>query len=197
MSELRNSAVKMRGNPLTLVGPEIKVGDTAPDFTVQKSLTEKLTLEDLNDKVKIFNVVLSIDTPVCDKQTRKFNEEAASLGDDVEIVTFSVDLPFALSRYCGAAGIDKVKAVSDYKELSFGNAYGVLIDEFKILARAIFVVDKDNIIKYVEYVEEVTEEPNYDSALEAAKNLIWDFWMFKYGHRWCNIEITKKGKKDR
>ncbi len=172
MSELRNSTVKMRGNPLTLVGPEIKVGDPAPDFTVQKSLTEKLTLEDLNDKVKIFNVVLSIDTPVCDKQTRKFNEEAASLGDDVEIVTFSVDLPFALSRYCGAAGIDKVKAVSDYKELSFGNAYGVLIDEFKLLARAIFVVDKDNIIKYVEYVEEVTEEPNYDSALEAAKNLI-------------------------
>lgn len=172
MSELRNSTVKMRGNPLTLVGPEIKVGDPAPDFTVQKSLTEKLTLEDLNDKVKIFNVVLSIDTPVCDKQTRKFNEEAASLGDEVEIVTFSVDLPFALSRYCGAAGIDKVKAVSDYKELSFGNAYGVLIDEFKLLTRAIFVVDKDNIIKYVEYVEEVTEEPNYDSALEAAKNLI-------------------------
>ena len=197
MSELRNSAVKMRGNPLTLVGPEIKVGDTAPDFTVQKSLTEKLTLEDLNDKVKIFNVVLSIDTPVCDKQTRKFNEEAASLGDDVEIVTFSADLPFALSRYCGAAGIDKIKAVYDYKELSFGNAYGVLIDEFKLLTRAIFVVDKDNIIKYVEYVEEVTEEPNYENALEAAKNLIWDFWMFKYGHRWCNIEITKKGKKDR
>jgi len=171
MSELRNSAVKMRGNPLTLVGPEIKVGDTAPDFTVQKSLTEKLTLEDLNDKVKIFNVVLSIDTPVCDKQTRKFNEEAASLGDDVEIVTFSADLPFALSRYCGAAGIDKIKAVSDYKELSFGNAYGVLIDEFKLLTRAIFVVDKDNIIKYVEYVEEVTEEPNYDSALEVVRSL--------------------------
>ena len=171
MSELRNSAVKMRGNPLTLVGPEIKVGDTAPDFTVQKSLTEKLTLKDLNDKVKIFNVVLSIDTPVCDKQTRKFNEEAANLGDDVEIVTFSVDLPFALSRYCGAARIDKIKTVSDYKELSFGNAYGVLIDEFKLLTRAIFVVDKDNIIKYVEYVEEVTEEPNYDSALEVVRSL--------------------------
>jgi len=197
MSELRNSTVKMRGNPLTLVGPEIKVGDTAPDFTVQKSLTEKLTLGDLTNKVKIFNVVLSIDTPVCDKQTRKFNEEAASLGDDVEIVTFSVDLPFALSRYCGAAGIDKIKAVSDYKELSFGNAYGVLIDEFKLLSRAIFVIDKDNVVKYVEYVKEVTEEPNYDSALEAAKNLIWDFWMLKYGHRWCNIKITKKGKKDR
>lgn len=172
MSELRKNAVKLRGNPLTLVGPEIKVGDNAPDFTVNKSLTEKLTLEDLNDKVKIFNVVLSIDTPVCDKQTRKFNEEAASLGEDVEIVTFSVDLPFALSRYCGAAGIDKVKAVSDYKDLSFAPAYGVLIDEFRLLARAIFVVDKDNVVKYVEYVSEVSEEPNYENALAAVNSLL-------------------------
>ena len=172
MSEVRKNVVTLRGNPITLVGPELKAGDKAPDFTLLESLDKSLTLEDLKDKVKIFNVILSVDTPVCDKQTRKFNEEAAGLGDEVEIVTISVDLPFAISRYCGAAGIDKIKAASDYKDLSFGPAYGVLIEEFKLLSRAIFVVDKDNVVQYVEYVSEIGEEPNYDSALEAVKSLI-------------------------
>ena len=172
MSEIRKNVVTLRGNPLTLVGPEIKAGDNAPDFTVNKNLNETMSLGDLGDSVKIFNVVLSLDTPVCDKQTRKFNEEAANLGDGVSIVTVSADLPFAQSRYCGAAGIDKVQTVSDYKGLTFAEAYGVLIDEFKLTCRAIFVVDKDNVVKYSEYVSEVSEEPDYDGALEVVKSLI-------------------------
>ncbi len=171
MSEKRSNAVKFKGNPITLVGPEIKPGDKAPDFTIQKGFNSPLTLADLGDKVKVFNVVLSVDTPVCDKQTRKFNEDAAELGDDVAIVTVSVDLPFALNRYCGAAGIDKVQTASDFKDHSFGNAYGVLIDEFGVLCRAVFVVDKDNTVKYVEYVDEVTSEPDFDGALNAIKSL--------------------------
>ncbi len=172
MSEIRKNAITLRGNAVSLVGPELKVGDNAPEFTVYEALDKPLTLSDLGDKIKIFNVIISVDTPVCDKQTRKFNEEAAELGDGVEIVTVSVDLPFALSRYCGAAGIDKIKSASDYKDLSFGPAYGVLIDEFKLLCRAIFVLDSNNVVKYVEYVSEVSEEPDYDSALEVAKSLI-------------------------
>ncbi|NIT13966.1 MAG: thiol peroxidase [Candidatus Dadabacteria bacterium] len=172
MSEIRKNAVTLRGNPLTLVGPELKAGDKAPDFSVNKNLNETLSLEDLGDGIKIFNVIISVDTPVCDKQTRKFNEEAANLGDGVEIVTFSADLPFALNRYCGAAGIDKVITVSDYKNHSFAEAYGVLIDEFKLLSRAIFVVDKDNVIRHAEYVSEVSEEPDYEIALEAVNSLL-------------------------
>ena len=120
----------------------------------------------MEGKVKVFNVIISVDTPVCDVQTKKFNEEAAKLGDDVEILTLSMDLPFALGRYCA---VDKVKTASDYKDASFGEAYGVLIKEHKLLARAIFVVDKDNIVRHVEYVPEVATEPNYDPAIAAVK----------------------------
>ncbi|MGB2693443.1 MAG: thiol peroxidase, partial [Thermodesulfobacteriota bacterium] len=126
-------------------------------------------LADLEGKVKVFNVIISVDTPVCDVQTKRFNQEAANLGDDVEILTLSMDLPFALGRYCAAEGIDKVQTASDYKDASFGEAYGVLIKEHRLLARALFVVDKDDIVRYAEYVPEVATEPNYDPAIAAVK----------------------------
>ncbi|HWP93268.1 MAG TPA: thiol peroxidase [Thermodesulfobacteriota bacterium] len=171
MAEERPGAVTMRGNPVTLIGPEIKVGDKAPKFTALKALGSPITLDDLKDKIKVFNVVVSVDTPVCDAQCRRFNEEAFKLPDDVEIYTVSMDLPFAQSRYCGAAGIDKVKNLSDYRDASFGEAYGVLIKEHRLLTRAIFVVDKNNTVQHAEYVKEVTEHPNYDAALAAVKKL--------------------------
>ncbi len=169
MAEERPNVVKMKGNPVTLLGHEIKVGEKAPDFTSLAGLGAPVGLKDLNDKVKVFNVIVSVDTPVCDVQTKRFNQEAAGLGDDVEIVTISMDLPFALKRYCAAEGIDKVRTLSDYQDASFGEAYGVLIKENRLLARAIFVVDKDNTVKYVEYVDDITHEPDYDSALSAVK----------------------------
>lgn len=169
MAEERQNVVTMKGNPVTLVGPEIKVGDKAPDFSALAGLGAPVELKDLKDKVKVFNVIVSVDTPVCDVQTKRFNQEAAGLGDDVEIVTISMDLPFALKRYCAAEGIDKVKTLSDYQDASFGEAYGVLIKENRLLARSIFVVDKDNTVKHVEYVDDITHEPDYEAALSAVK----------------------------
>lgn len=169
MSEERSNVVKMKGNPVTLVGHEVKVGEKAPDFAALEALGSPVGLGDLKGKVKVFNVVVSVDTPVCDVQTKRFNQEAANLGDDVEILTISMDLPFALKRYCAAEGIDKVRTLSDYQNASFGEAYGTLIKENRLLARAIFVVDKDDNVKHVEYVGEITEEPDYESALSAAK----------------------------
>ncbi|GJM15447.1 MAG: putative thiol peroxidase [Thermodesulfobacteriota bacterium] len=169
MAEERTGVVTLKGNPLTLIGPEVKVGDKAPDFSSLKGLGAPITLADMEGKVKVFNVIISVDTPVCDVQTKRFNEEAANLGDDVEILTLSMDLPFALGRYCAAAGIDKVKTASDYKDASFGEAYGVLIKEHRLLARALFVVDKDDVVRYAEYVPEVATEPNYDPAIAAVK----------------------------
>jgi thioredoxin-dependent peroxiredoxin len=171
MAQERHGAVTMRGNPVTLVGPEIKVGDKAPSFNALEALGSPITLDSLKDKAKVFNVIVSVDTPVCDAQTRRFNEEAAKLPADVEILTVSMDLPFAQKRYCGAAGIDKVKTISDYRDASFGQAYGVLIKEHRLLARAVFVVDKNNTVQYTEYVKEVTQHPNYDAALSAIKKL--------------------------
>lgn len=124
MAEERTGVVTLKGNPLTLIGPEVKVGDKAPDFSSLKGLGAPVTLADLEGKVKVFNVIISVDTPVCDVQTKRFNQEAANLGDDVEILTLSMDLPFALGRYCAAEGIDKVQTASDYKDASFGEAYG-------------------------------------------------------------------------
>ncbi len=169
MAEERTGVVTLKGNPLTLIGSEVKVGDKAPDFTALKGLGAPIGLSDLEGKVKIFNVIISVDTPVCDVQTKRFNEEAADLGDDVEILTLSMDLPFALSRYCAAEGIDKVKTASDYKDASFGEAYGVLIKEHRLLARSLFVVDKDDVVRYVEYVPEIATEPNYELAIAAVK----------------------------
>lgn len=172
MAEERTGVVTLKGNPMTLIGPEVKVGDKAPDFSSLEALGSPVGLGDLEGKVKVFNVVVSVDTPVCDVQTKRFNQEAAELGDDVEILTLSMDLPFALSRYCGAAGIDKVRTLSDYKDASFGEAYGVLIKEHRLLARAIFVVDKDDNVVYAQYVPEIATEPDYEPAINAVKEAL-------------------------
>lgn len=172
MSQERTGVATLKGNPLTLIGPELKVGDQAPQFSIAKSLVEQATLNDYAGKVKLISVVPSIDTGVCDAQTRRFNEAAAALGDDVVILTVSADLPFAQARWCGAAGVDKVVMLSDYKDNSFGKAYGVLIKELALDMRSIFVIDANNTIQYVEYLTEMTEHPNYEKAIEAAKALI-------------------------
>src|SRR5690606_22743670 len=135
MTQERANAATLKGNPLTLVGPELKPGDPAPDFRLSKSLTESASLKDFAGKVKLISVVPSIDTGVCDAQTRRFNEEAAKLGDKVVVLTISNDLPMAQGRWCGAAGVDKVVMLSDHKNLSFGEAYGVHIQELRLLMR--------------------------------------------------------------
>jgi len=167
----RAGATTLRGNPLTVVGPELKPGDKAPDFKAVDDSLKALDLAGTGSGVRIFSVVPSLDTPVCDAQTRRFNEEAGKL-PDVKIYTFSMDLPFAQKRWCGAFGIDHVKMVSDHRDASFGQAYGTLIKDLRILSRAIFVVDKNNTIRYVEYVKEVGEHPSYDAALAAARSAV-------------------------
>lgn len=160
--------VTFKGNQVTLVGTEVKVGDKAPEFTVLGNDLSPVTLESSAGKVRIFSVVPSIDTGVCDAQTRKFNEEAANL-DNVSVITVSVDLPFAQKRWCAAAGLENVVTVSDHRDLSFGEAYGVYIKELRLLARSVFVVDSQDKVTYVEYVPESTDHPNYEAAIEAAK----------------------------
>ena len=153
---------------MTLVGPELKSGDKAPEFEVVNDTLQPVTLQKTGNSVRIFSVVPSLDTPVCDAQTRRFNEEAAKM-PGVDIYTVSMDLPFAQKRWCGAYGIDKVKMLSDHRTGSFGEHYGTLIKELRIESRAIFVVDKNNTLKHVEYVKEVAEHPNYETALKAAR----------------------------
>ena len=165
----RAGATTLKGNPLTLVGPELKPGDQAPDFSMVDNGLKPVTLGDTGSTVRIFSVVPSLDTPVCDAQTKRFNEEAASL-PGVEIYTVSMDLPFAQKRWCGAFGVDKVKMLSDHKDGSFGSSWGTLIKELRIESRAIFVLNKDNSVRYVEYVKEVADFPNYDAALAAARS---------------------------
>lgn len=172
MAQERANVATFKGNPLTLVGPELKVGDTAPDFRLNKNLLEEATLQDFAGKIKLISVVPSLDTGVCDAQTRRFNEEAAGLGDDVVVLTVSADLPFAQARWCGAAGVDRVVTLSDYKDNSFGKAYGVLIKEFALDMRAVFVVDKENKIQYVQVLGEMTEHPDYDKPVAAVKALL-------------------------
>ncbi len=167
----RPNATTLKGNPMTLVGPEIKTGDPAPDFECVDNGLKVVKLADTGNGVRIFSVVPSLDTPVCDMQTKRFNDEAAKM-DGVEIYTVSMDLPFAQKRWCGAFGIDRVKMLSDHKSGSFGEAYGTLIKELRIECRAIFVVDKDDTVRHVEYVGEVGEHPNYEAALEAARGLL-------------------------
>jgi thioredoxin-dependent peroxiredoxin len=159
----------MRGNPLTLIGPELKPGDPAPDFTATDSSLKPVSLKDTGENVRIISVVPSLDTPVCDAQTKKFNEAAAQL-PDVDIITVSMDLPFAQKRWCGQFGVDKVKMLSDHKDGSFGSHYGTLIKDLRIESRAIFVIDQKNVIRHVEYVKEVADHPNYESALSAARS---------------------------
>ncbi|MDX9805329.1 MAG: thiol peroxidase [bacterium] len=169
--EKRTGVITFGGNPLTLAGNEIKVGAKAPDFYALNSKLQPVKLSDFDGKVRIISVFPSIDTPVCAAQTRKFNVEAANLGD-VQILTVSCDLPFALGRFCAAEGIDKEITLSDHKELDFGLKYGFAIDELRLLSRGVVVVDKDGVVKHVEYVKEITEEPDYDSAIEAVKKII-------------------------
>ncbi|MBE3603300.1 thiol peroxidase [bacterium] len=169
MAVERSGAVTMRGNPLTLIGAELKPGQPAPAFKLVGAGMKEVTLDQFKGKVKIISTVPSVDTPVCDAETRRFNEEAAKLPSDVVILTVSMDLPFAQARWCGAAGVDKVTTLSDYRGAHFGEAYGVLIKELYLLARVVFVVDKNDKITYVEYVKEVANHPNYEAALEAAR----------------------------
>jgi len=164
--EERNGVVTFGGNPATLLGPELKMGDKAPDFTVVDNSLQPVSLSNY-EGVKLISVVPSLDTPVCDAQTRRFNEEASKL--NATILTISVDLPFAQKRWCGAAGIDKVITLSDYQTMSFGSAYGTYLKGLRLEARAIFVVNSQNEVTYVEYVKEVTDHPNYEKALEAVK----------------------------
>ena len=150
-----------------MLGPELKPGQKAPDFKAVDDSLKAVDLAGTGNGVRIFSVVPSLDTPVCDAQTKRFNEEAGKL-PDVKIYTFSMDLPFAQKRWCGAFGVDHVKMVSDHRDGSFGQAYGTLIKDLRIHSRAIFVVDKNNVIRYVEYVKEVGDHPNYEGALAAA-----------------------------
>jgi thiol peroxidase len=167
----RPGATTLKGNPLTLIGPQLKPGDDAPDFNVVDQALKPVTLKDTGDNVRIISVVPSLDTTVCDAQTRKFNIAAANL-PGVDIITVSVDLPFAQTRWCGAFGVDKVKMLSDYKDVSFGTNYGTLIKELRIESRAIFVLDRENKVRYVEYVKEVADSPNHDAALAAAREAV-------------------------
>ena len=171
MSE-RAGAVTMRGNPLTLVGDELKKGDKAPEVELLDNDMAPVNLGSYEGKVRLITSVPSLDTPVCDMETRRFNTEAAKLGPEVVILTVSTDLPFAQKRWCGAAGVDQVTTLSDHKETAFGLAYGVLIKELRLLARAVWVVDKEGVVRYQELVKEVAEEPDYDAALAAALDLI-------------------------
>lgn len=161
----RAGAVTMRGNPLTLLGKELRVGDKAPDFQVLDNGLSAVGLSSYRGKVLILSSVPSLDTPVCDLETRQFNDRAAQLSDDVAVLTVSMDLPFAQKRWCGAAGTTRVVTLSDHRDASFGMEYGVLIKELRLLARAVFVVDREGVIRYVELVKEIANEPDYEAVL--------------------------------
>ena len=168
----RTGVVTLHGNPLTLVGNEVTVGDEAPDFEVIDNDLAPVRFSSLRGTVCIITSVPSLDTPVCDLETKRFNEEAARLGSDVAILTISMDLPFAQKRWCGAAEVTGLQTLSDHRDASFGTAYGVLIKELRLLARAVFVVDREGIIRYVELVKEIANEPDYESVLQAVKEVV-------------------------
>jgi len=167
----RSGAVTFKGNPMTLVGEEVKVGQPAPDFTVHyfDGGLNTISPADLKGKPTLISVVPSLDTPVCQTQTKKFNEQLGALGERINAVTVSLDLPFAMNRFCGAESVKNMRVGSDYQNRSFGQNWGMLIDELKLLARGVFVLDKDGKVVYAETVKEVTDEPNYDAALSAVK----------------------------
>ncbi|RSL34274.1 thiol peroxidase [Salibacterium salarium] len=160
--------VTFKETPMTLMGNEVKPGDKAPDFTVLANDLSEVSLEDSKGKVRLISVVPSVDTGVCDQQTRRFNEEAANL-DNVEVLTISCDLPFAQKRWCAAAGIENLQVLSDHRDLSFGKNYGVAMEELRLLARSIFVINSDGEVTYTEYVPEATNHPDYDAAIDAVK----------------------------
>ena len=168
----RTGIITFQGNPLTLIGKEVKVGDKAPDFEVLANDLSSYTLSSCSGKVRIISSVPSLDTPVCDTQTRKFNEEMTGLGNDIALLTISMDLPFAQARWCGTAGMTKAITLSDHRKAEFGEKFGVLIQELRLLSRAIFIMDKEDIIRYIEIVPELTNEPNYDAAIQAVRDLL-------------------------
>jgi len=168
----RAGIITFKGNPFTLLGPELKVGDRAPDFTVVDNGLAPVTLASHAGKIRVISAVPSLDTPVCDTETRRFNQEAAALPESVVVLTVSLDLPFAQKRWCGAAGVDRVTTLSDYQERSFAAAYGVLIKELKLLTRAVFIIDAQDTIRYIQIVPEVTSEPDYAAVLAAVKSLL-------------------------
>ena len=170
--EKRENLVRQGGSPVTLLGKEMKVGDKAPNFTALKTDNSKLSLEDIKNKIKIISVVPSVDTGVCELQTISFNEKATELGEDVVVITISMDLPFAQKRFCGAHGIKDSIVLSDHIDASFGMNYGFLMEESRLLARGVVIVDKDGIVQYVEYVDEVSNHPDYDKAIEEVKKLV-------------------------
>ena len=170
--EERTGTITMKGKPLTLMGKEIKVGDQAPDVEVLDNDLSLVKLSAYRGKICVIATIPSLDTSVCDLETRRFNQEASNLGDDVQILTISMDLPFAQKRWCGAAGVDRVITLSDHRAASFGLAFGVLIKELRLLARAVFVLDHEGIIRYIQIVKEVGDEPDYDAVLNAVRALI-------------------------
>lgn len=165
----RKGAITFKGNPMTLIGPELKAGNPAPDFKVLAGDLSEVTLASSKGKTRMISVVPSLDTPVCNEQTRRFNEEAAKLPENVVVLTISMDLPFAQKRWCGAAGANRIQALSDHRDASFGRAYGALIRELRLLTRAVFIVGPDDKVQYVEYVKEVTSHPDYNAAFNALK----------------------------
>jgi thiol peroxidase len=167
----RVGAVVFGGKPATLLGNELKLGDAAPDFTAVGNDLKPVSLSQFRGKVVVIASVPSLDTPTCDLETRHFNAEAVKLGPDVVILTVSMDLPFAQKRWCGAAGIDKVITVSDHRDASFGTAYGVLVKDIRLLARCVFVVDRQGVIRYIQLVKDTGTEPDYAPVLEAVKGL--------------------------
>jgi thiol peroxidase len=167
----RTGIVTMKGNPLTLVGSEVKVGEVAPDFVVLDNNLTPVKFSSFQGKICIIASVPSLDTPVCDTETHRFNEEAGHLGADVVILTISMDLPFAQKRWCGAAGVTRVQTLSDHRDASFGTAYGILIKELRLLARAVFLVDRKGLIQHIQLVKELTKEPDYGAILDALKKL--------------------------
>ncbi len=163
--------ITFKGNPLTLTGSLPRVGEPAPDFEVLANDLSPVKLSDFRGKVCVICAVPSLDTSVCDSEIRNFNERAASLGDDVAVLAISMDLPFAQQRWCGAAGIENVRTLSDHRDANFGKSYGVLIQELRLLARSVFVADTEGVLRYIEVVDEMTNEPDYEGALKAVKNL--------------------------
>lgn len=167
----RAGVITMKGDPLTLLGPELKAGDKAPDFEVRGNDLSVVKFSDFAGKKCIISSVPSLDTSVCDTQTRRFNEEAGKLGDDVKVLTISMDLPFAQKRWCGSAGVENVITLSDFDKASFGESYGLLVKEVRLLARAVLVVDSEGVIRHIEIVPEIASEPDYEAALEELKKL--------------------------
>jgi thioredoxin-dependent peroxiredoxin len=170
--EERKGLITMKGNPLTLLGKGLKAGEQAPDFIVINNDMAPVSLSAYRGKICVISSVPSLDTPVCDLETRRFNQEAEGLGPDVVILTISMDLPFAQKRWCGAAGVDRVITLSDHRDASFGTGYGMLIKELRLLARGVFVVDRSGIIRYIQIVGEVSQEPDYAPILNAVKELL-------------------------